>query len=66
MVLTAQEHQTWQEDVIAERSATARAMGWKSLWCVALPPAGGSASPTGSGGVAIFAREHLGLMEAER
>ncbi len=55
-VILAQE--TWiTQDAIPAASAWARRRGWKSIWTSARPgPSGGA-----SGGVAIFARDYLGL-----
>ena len=61
-VLCAQEHRTL-EHAIDERSAQARKLGWKSLWCLALPtdPNNPQDALHSSGGTAIFVRSYMGL-----
>ncbi len=55
-VVLAQE--TWiTQDAVPAASAWARKKGWQSTWAAALPGPNGGAS----GGVAIFAREGIGL-----
>ena len=61
-VVCVQEHRT-PPDLIDERSAQMRKLGWKSFWAPAIVTAteGEVDARSTSGGVAIFARRHVGL-----